>query len=409
MKSPERVAARLGVSGAALARCVGDIDSFFSATWSRGPLLQHGREPDGFDDLLTLEDVDFILTTTALRTPAFRLVKQGKQLDERFYTKWAGVGARGAHGAADPGKVFSLFQEGATIVLQAMQRYWLPLAHFVRDLELTLTLPAQANAYITPPGSRGLAVHYDTHDVFVLQVAGKKHWEVFDPVIEAPLPSQHSMEDEVRAPVLEADLEPGDTLYIPRGWRHAATAEKATSAHLTIGVLNYAWYDVFQEVLSHAKDELAFRESLPVAYAAEGSGFAEDLSARLRLLRDWLQRVDVEDVATTLRRRFWSARAPTLVGQMAQLDRLDDLSGDSLVRRRVGAICLLEFDQESGRLRAILGDRELAMPGELEPTMRMILDRGVFQVKQLEDLDEESRIRLVRRLIVEGLLEVPSN
>ena len=94
---------------------------------------------------------------------------------------------------------------------------------------------------------------------------------------------------------------------------------------------------------------------------------------------------------------------------MAQLDRLDDLSGDSLVRRRVGAICLLEFDQESGRLRAILGDRELAMPGELEPTMRMILDRGVFQVKQLEDLDEESRIRLVRRLIVEGLLEVPSN
>jgi bifunctional lysine-specific demethylase and histidyl-hydroxylase NO66 len=405
MDLPERAAARSDRSEGALARCVGDVDRFFSETWEKAPLLQRQREPGGFDDLLTLGDVDFILTTTWLRTPAFRLVQDGKPLDEGSYTKWAGVGSRGAYGTVDPGKVYSLFHGGATVVLQAMQRYWAPLARFIRDLEVTLTLPAQANAYITPPGSRGLAVHYDTHDVFVLQVSGSKSWQIYKPVIESPLPSQHSIEGEITAPVLEADLEPGDMLYIPRGWRHAATAQAAASAHMTIGVLNYSWYDVLQEVLLRARDEVAFRETVPVGYAREGSGFADDIAVRLQTLRDWLQGVDIEEVAATLRRRFWAARPPLLLGQMDQLSQLDEISDDSLVRRRIGAVCLLEPDEQAGRLRAILGDRELLLPAELEATLVMLLDGNAVQVKQLDDLDSESRILLVRRLIREGLLE----
>ncbi len=405
MDLPDGAAARSNTSQEALARCVGDVDRFFAETWGKAPLLQRRGEPNGFDDLLTLSDVDVILTTTSLRTPAFRLVKDGKPLAESSYTKWAGVGGRRAYGAVDPGKVYSLFHDGATVVLQAMQWYWLPLARFIRDLEVTLTLPAQANAYITPPGSRGLAVHYDTHDVFVLQVSGSKTWQIYDPVIESPLPSQASIEGEATTPVLETDLEPGDTLYIPRGWRHAATAQAAASAHMTIGVLNYAWYDVLQEVLLHAKDELAFRETVPVGYAQQGSGFAGDIAARLQTLRDWLQGVDVEEVAATLRRRFWAGRPPLLVGQMAQLGRLDEISDDSWVRRRTGSVCLLEPDEQTGRLRAILGDRDLVLPRELEATMRILLDDSAVQVKQLEDLDGESRVVLIRRLIREGLLE----
>jgi hypothetical protein len=405
MEAPEGGAAQQRMSEGALARCVGDVDRFFSETWAKAPLLQRRRDTHGFDDLLTLGDVDFILTTSWLRTPAFRLVKDGKPLDERSYTKWAGVGARGAYGSVDPGKVYSLFYDGATVVLQAMQRYWAPLAQFIRDLEITLTLPAQANAYITPPGSRGLAVHYDTHDVFVLQVYGTKRWQIFDPVIESPLPSQHSIQGETTMPVLEADLAPGDMLYIPRGWRHAATAQAAASAHMTIGVLNYSWYDVFQEVLLRAQEEIPFRETVPVGYARQESGFANDIAGRLQTLRDWLQGVDVEDVAATLRQRFWAGRPPLLTGQMAQLEQLDEITDDSMVRRRIGAVCLLEPQGQEGRLRAILGDRELLLPQELEATLRMLIDGDIVQVKQLEDLDDESRIVLVRRLIREGLLE----
>jgi hypothetical protein len=142
-----------------------------------------------------------------------------------------------------------------------------------------------------------------------------------------------------------------------------------------------------------------------VGYAGEGSGFANDIAGRLQTLRDWLQNVDVEEVAATLRRRFWAGRPPLLVGQMAQLNQLEEVSEDSLVRRRTGAVCLLEPDEQAGRLRAILGDRELVLPRELEATLLILLDGSAVQVKRLEDLDGESRVVLVRRLIREGLLE----
>jgi ribosomal protein L16 Arg81 hydroxylase len=82
---------------------------------------------------------------------------------------------------ADPGLVYEHFYAGATIVLQSLHRFWPPLARLSRDLELALTHPVQVNAYVTPPASRGLGVHHDTHDVFVLQVHGRKHWDVHAP------------------------------------------------------------------------------------------------------------------------------------------------------------------------------------------------------------------------------------
>ena len=81
-------------------------------------------------------------------------------------------------------------RSGATIVLQALHHTWLPLARFCRELEAELGAGVQANSYYTPRRSQGFAVHHDTHDVFVLQVAGEKHWRVYDPLLELPLKNQ---------------------------------------------------------------------------------------------------------------------------------------------------------------------------------------------------------------------------
>ena len=171
----------------ALQRCVGDPDDFSRNDWARRPRLH--RDPNGFADLLTFEDVDHLLSSTALRLPYFRLVKDGKTLPSSGYTKSGRTGSVSVTGIADPASIFDLFRGGATIVLQGMHRFWRPLAEFCRELELALGHPTQVNAYITPPGSRGLAVHSDAHDVFVLQAFGRKHWEVWDRTSERPNPS----------------------------------------------------------------------------------------------------------------------------------------------------------------------------------------------------------------------------
>ena len=91
---------------------------------------------------------------------------------------------------ADVPRVLDEVDRGATVVLQGLHLTRHPLAAYSRELEARLGHPVQANAYLTPRRSQGLPVHHDTHDVFVLQVAGTKRWLVYEPVLELPLRDQ---------------------------------------------------------------------------------------------------------------------------------------------------------------------------------------------------------------------------
>ncbi len=358
---------------------------------------------------MSLADVDHIIATTAPRTPSFRLVKDGRPLPPGSYTRSGRVGGRPYQGAADVAKVYRAFAEGATVVLQSLHRSWAPLARFCRDLELALTQPVQANAYLTPAGATALAPHHDTHDVFVLQVHGRKHWEVRQPVVEAPLPRHHSRKElAARQPLLfDADLAPGDCLYLPRGFVHAARTQDDTSLHVTVGVHTITGHDVLAAVLERAAEHPAFRAALPVGFARQdGAGaLAEAVDECVREAGRWLAALDTGPVAAELRHGFWSRRLPLLEGQLQQLVALDQLDDRSIVRRRPGAVCEVELGDDG--LRLVLGDRELAVPLAVEPAIRRLLDGEPAPVAALDDLlDASSRLVLVRRLVLEGVLEV---
>lgn len=390
----------------ALARCVGDTEGFLGGRWSRAPLHRPGADPEGFADLLTLEGVDHLVSTFP-RQPTFRLVRDGKPLDPATYTRSARLGGKSVSGVGDVARIYEELHAGATLVLQGLHRYWPPVTHFCRQLELDLTHPAQANAYITPPSSRGLAVHHDTHDVFVLQLSGRKEWAVYEPVLELPLPSQR-WSSELGQPgeaILSVELQPGDCLYIPRGFPHSAQARQELTAHLTVGVLTSTWKDVMGEVVAGIVDDVEFRRPLPVGFADDEDAFAEEVAAQVERLRAWLEKADVAAVAREVSRRFWSRRWPVLTGQLGQLMALDQIGDQTLLRHRPGSICRVGVGPAG--VSCLLGDRELTLPAPLEPVMRRIAESAPFVVGDLADqLDEVSRLVLVRRLVREGLLEI---
>jgi bifunctional lysine-specific demethylase and histidyl-hydroxylase NO66 len=394
--------------GGAVERCVGDAAAFVRDHWATAPLLRRGAGPEGFDDLLSLDGVDRFLSTSP-RTPAFRLVKDGQPLPPAAYTKSGRIGSQPLADLADAGKVYDHFHAGATIVLQGLHRYWPPLTAFCRDLELFLTHPVQVNAYLTPPASRGLGVHHDTHDVFVLQVHGRKLWQVWDAAVPFPLPHQRKLPPGAEAPagppLVDAELAPGDCLYVPRGFRHVARTAETASLHLTVGISTRNWNEVLREVVELATEEAWFREGLPLGFADDPAALASSLAERVAELRRFLDKVDLDRVAGRTARRFWASRPPLLAGQLQQLLALDELDDATVVRRRPGVVCRLEVSGD--RLTVLLGDRELAMPARLEPAMRRLLAAGSFAVADLAGLlDAPSRLVLVRRLVREGLLEV---
>ena len=385
---------------------MGDVEPFLAQYWSRAPLHRPGAAPDGFADLLSLDDVDHLVSTFP-RQPALRLVRDGQPLDPAAYTRSARLGGKAISDVGNSARIYEEFDAGATIVLQGLHRYWPAVTAFCRDLELALTHPAQANAYVTPPSSRGLSVHHDTHDVFVLQIAGAKDWAVYAPVVELPLPSQRwsSKMGDPGEPILSAQLQPGDCLYIPRGFLHSARSGHEVTAHLTVGVLTYTWYDVVRDAIGDVADEVELRRSLPVGFARDEESLATEIAARVEHLRDRLQKVDSAALAKQVSRRFWSTRWPILTGQLAQLMAVDQLDDASLVRRRPGSVC--RMDARPDGLACLLGDRELSMPAELEPVMRRITEAERFSVADLGDqLDQPSRLVLARRLVREGLLEM---
>lgn len=250
----------------------------------------------------------------------------------------------------------------------------------------------QANAYWTPRGSQGLPVHHDTHDVFVLQVAGEKRWLVYEPVLELPLRDQRYRAAEHGGPgpaVLDLTLRAGDTLYLPRGWLHEALTSATDSLHLTVGVNAYSWLDALKAALEACADDVEFRRSVP----ADGVPTV-DLLARLA------ERLGPERVAARRRDRFVSGRRPILDGQLSALRALDRLTLDTPVERRPTVL----FALDGATLR--FEGRTVEFPADLAPELEWLAAAdGPLRAAELPGgLDDESRLVLVRRLVREGFL-----
>ncbi|MFY1692396.1 cupin domain-containing protein [Plantactinospora sp. WMMB782] len=411
---------RVPGSRPALARCVAvEPAKFAAAYWGRAALLSRAAElgnPDGFRDLLSPADADELLSRRGLRTPFLRVAKNGKVLPAAEYTGGGGAGAEITDQVLDE-RVLGLYADGATLVFQGLHRLWPPLVDFTRELSRQLGQPLQVNAYLTPPGSQGFATHYDTHDVFVLQVDGHKHWQIHEPVLPDPLERQPwgGRADEVAAvadgpPALDVLLGPGDALYLPRGWLHSARAQDERSLHLTVGVRALTRYAMVEALLELAAEDRRLRATLPFGMdVAEADQVEPELTETVEALRDWLGGVDPAAVAARLRARAWPAARPAPIRPLAQAAAIAGVDVQTRIAPRDGLRWQLTAQPASdgagpGRVVLSLFDRTLSFPAQCALAVRAFLDGGVHRVGDLPGLDDDAdRIVLARRLLREAV------
>jgi hypothetical protein len=299
-----------------------------------------------------------------------------------------------------------LFADGATMVLQGLHRVWPPILAFSQQLAAELGHPVQANAYVTPPQNQGFSDHYDVHDVFVLQIAGEKRWSIRAPVLDAPLRSQpwtdrrRAVEQQAQQPpLIEAVLRPGDCLYLPRGYLHAAVALGGVSTHLTIGVHTWTRYALAEQLLDQAlrtvRNDPAVRQSLPVGVRFDDpASFGADLEAARTALVAALQGADLDQVGRTLQvaARGTSRAAP--VGPLAQLRAAGAVAVGTPVRLREHLAATLETTPSGSVLRSRAG--ELALGEEDVAPVKALLTEGRLTAGDL-GLD------LARRLLLAGV------
>ena len=390
-----------------LARLVAvDRDQFAREYWGQEPLRSPAADlPGGFTELLDADAIDELVSQRGLRTPFLRVARDGTTLADKAFTAPGGVGAGIADQVSDD-RLVRLFADGSTLVLQALHRVWPPILEFCQKLAAETGHPVQANAYVTPPQNQGFSAHYDVHDVFVLQLEGEKRWRIHRPVLASPLRDQpwndRRADIEKRAeeaPLMETLLKPGDCLYLPRGYLHAATALGGVSTHLTIGIHVWTRFAMVQQLVHQAlaalADDPVMRVSLPLGVdVSDPSEMRQDFDVVAAVLADAVKRTDLDQMSESLSQDARSNQRAAPIGPLKQLRDADTITVDTrLVLRRYLAASV-DHTGSHILVRSRAGDMAVA-ENDVGP-LKALLTNGAATAGDL-GLD------LARRLLLAGL------
>jgi ribosomal protein L16 Arg81 hydroxylase len=374
------------------------VETFFATHWEKKALVIRRSEPRAYESLVSLDDIDRVITTNHLSHPDVAMANAVREVAVTDYTFDSG--------AIDIVRLYQQFAAGSTIIMNQLHRYVPTLGALVRSIELELSARMQTNIYLSPREAQGLKVHYDSHDVFVLQVHGVKHWKLYETQVPLPFRGQNFGDEPVEpgAVAEEFDLHPGDMLYMPRGLMHAAGTASDSSMHITMGVLHTSWAELLIEALArYGATDADFRRALPPGFAREDFDRTA-AEATFRALFDRAVKgadfegaleVFVDDIATT--------RAPLLQGQLQQVMRLGEITPDSVAGARPNLLYRVSTDDQG--ITISCAGRDLRLPPHAADAALAALGTPRFTVKDLPgDLDDAGKAVLVRRLVREGLV-----
>lgn len=381
-----------------------DLGTFKTQYWEQQPLILSRNDPSFYQHLLSLSDVDHILSHSSIRSSEIRIVQDGQEIP---ISKLTAVGANLNAGGLEA--LYQQYRKGSTINLLFLHEHWPPLKRLCQSIAAELSASVQVNVYLTPPNERGLKTHYDTHDVFVLQTYGAKRWRIYHSPITLPLLDDRYIADmsaDPGEPRLEITLNSGDLLYIPRGYLHDAASLDSSSLHLTIGIKPVTWASVILEAIQAVIDQDSrMRESLPPGFVFDKT-LQRQSEARLSELISFISsQIKPAEAIHDAKNRALLARYPSLEGHLLDLEAEQLVRLDTNLRRRADIQWSLTRDSEYIYLQ--FHGKVVRMPAHVETDLRFIGETDKFTANALPgELDSEGRILLVRSLLREGFLTI---
>ncbi|MFG2987421.1 cupin domain-containing protein [Streptomyces sp. NPDC048258] len=381
---------------------------FFQCNWESRPLLVTRDNVDYFVNLPGLNAVDELITATCggkARTRADMRIIRSDRGGSSFEL---GTQLHG-NGTPDIQAIYRAYQEGYSVVINGVHHRSAAVANLSRNLEGDLHHQVGANLYLTPQGGQGFAPHVDTHAVFILQLHGVKHWRVGTPPKDLQPPGAKQGPVEL-IDYSDYTLNPGDVLYLPRGFPHDATTSNSSSLHLTVGIHAYCWVDFMIEALGvMADDDAKLRGALPPGFL-DGSFGTERISEVFGSFADAIRNETLaERVKMRLGDKLFKEAKVVGSGHFRSLDSIPSLNAESVVFRTPSLFCRVRSTSSESRIE--FATNFVAGPAHLESALDFIAKRHQFAVQEIPGvLNTQEKLDLVSRLVGEGLLQIdPAN
>ncbi|MFI6769470.1 JmjC domain-containing protein [Streptomyces sp. NPDC050355] len=252
--------------------------------------------------LLTPSRLLDVVMRRSLANPQFRFFKGGEELHPDAYLNRQVTPRGQAIPMADMRRVGSLLREGATLVLDQSNVFDPTMEVACRAMQWWSREHVQANVYLTTNDASGFDLHWDDHDVLIVQLAGEKQWEVRGASRPVPMfrdaQRNNTPSEEV---VWTGTMKAGDVMHIPRGFWHAATRVgrgSGHSTHVTFGFAKRTAVSWLSWLADWSRQEEVFRHDLDRWGSPD-----EQWSQRMALATAASQLIDARDPAEFLRLR----------------------------------------------------------------------------------------------------------
>lgn len=382
---------------------------FFSEIWEQRLLLVSRGDPSYYDDILRERDVEQLLADRFATNPdAIEIFHPDPEVKVR----------------RKPGTiehVTTAYSLGATIRCYGADQVHIPIRRLCQLLEWQFNAAVGANLYCTPPNAHGLRRHFDCHDTLILQIAGRKYWQVLPPAVEMPLEfmpafsfeSRDQTDERINARNVEYGelaaavtaskqeyiLEQGDLLYVPRGHVHEPSTQEAFSIHITMGIYPVTWRDALAVALNQLADtDVRLRSALPARFFSESLSTEEHRSVR-EFIAEIAQNVDLNRAIDEIARQFAATRATPSLN--LSLSHVSDMTYDSVIRR--GPSSLFRVLKEETRVGLCWGPKTLWAPLPVAEAFWRLSKAKALKVREIGcGLSEQAMLTLAKRLVREG-------
>ena len=216
--------------------------------------------------MLTPHQLLDVIMRRAVSPPQFRCFQNGIELHPDAYLTQLVTRRSQVLPIADMDRLNQLIQSGCSLVLDSLDSFDPTMEIACRALQWWSRELVQVNTYLTTNDAAGFGLHWDDHDVIIVQIGGEKSWEVRG--TSRPVPMYRDAEPNTVAPediVWSGTMRAGDVMHIPRGFWHQATRTDSGdgySLHVTFGFVKRTGVDWVSWVADRSREREPFRRDL---------------------------------------------------------------------------------------------------------------------------------------------------
>lgn len=280
--------------------------------------------------------------------------------------------------AQDFNDVLDACQDGATLSLTRLHETDAAVSKLATALQKELGEAIQANLYLSQADEQGFKAHYDPHDVFVLQLEGKKRWCIYEnPERDVLFRQKHHATSQPREIFLETTICPGDALYVPRGWWHEATSVDGMSMHITVGILARTGIDFLSWAVNELREDAFCRRSFPLVAARNDEIFSQHVEKLVDRLSDFVRDGAMEKYGEY---RSANTRKPQPFNFPKQLEKQPVTDGKVVNFTRDRNLVPHVGEAKNGQFQLTIHDRVLTLTERCRQLIENIFARDKFDL-----------------------------